>query len=86
MFLKVPAVLAGIRTQLKSPMRSGGAGRAAIASATSFLKKLSLSAALWAPEGAWTIDMEEGDRWERDKLCKAWGEVRDGWNLSSAVE
>ena len=54
MFLKVPAVSAGIRTHLKSPMRSGGTGRAAMASATSFLKKLSLSAALWAPEGAWT--------------------------------
>ena len=52
MFLKVPAVSAGRRTQLKSLRINGRAGRAGMASATSFLKKLSLLATLWAPEGA----------------------------------
>ena len=54
LFLKFPAVSARRSTQLKSPMSKGGDGRAAMASATSTLKKLSLAAELWAPDWAWT--------------------------------
>ena len=47
---------------IEVPYEQGGAGRAAMASATSTLKKLSLSAALWAPEGAWTWRKETEEK------------------------